>query len=456
MQASQFTVVVGLGISGVSATLFLHQQGVPVAVTDSRPTPPGHEQIPSDIPTSFGKIDLELLLQAKEIVLSPGLAVETPEIQQAIAQGIPVISEIQLLRRATQAPIVAITGSNAKSTVTTLIGEIAKNAGRKVAVGGNLGRPALDLLKDEPELFVLELSSFQLETTTDLGAEVAVILNMSEDHLDRHGDMQHYQDIKHRIFQNAQHIVINRDDVRTQVKTSSAPIISFGLDTPDAHQYGICVEQEQIWLMRGEQRLLTSDELYLQGLHNIANVLACFALGESIGLDLNSMIATAKQFKGLAHRCEYVSTIDGVRYYNDSKGTNVGATLAAIAGLGSAIALKGGKLALILGGQGKGQDFSLLNPSIQQYVKTVVLIGEDAKIIERDLKTTLQNDIDIVFADNLQDAVQRCQHATQTEDVVLLSPACASFDMFTGYPQRGEYFVQYVHELAQHSTRPQE
>lgn len=456
MQASQFTVVVGLGISGVSATLFLHQQGVPVAVTDSRQTPPGHEQIPSDIPTSFGKIDLDLLLQAKEIVLSPGLAVETPEIQQAIAQGIPVISEIQLLRRATQVPIVAITGSNAKSTVTTLMGEMAKNAGRKVAVGGNLGRPALDLLKDDPELLVLELSSFQLETTTDLGAEVAVILNMSEDHLDRHGDMQHYQDIKHRIFQNAQHIVINRDDVRTQVQQHYAPIISFGLDTPNAHQYGICVEQEHIWLMRGEQRLLASHELYLQGLHNIANVLACFALGESIGLDLDSMIATAKQFKGLAHRCEYVNTVNGVRYYNDSKGTNVGATLAAIAGLGSAIALKGGKLALILGGQGKGQDFSLLNPSIQQYVKTVVLIGEDAKIIERDLKTTINNDVDILFAQTLQEAVQLCQDATQAEDVVLLSPACASFDMFTGYPQRGERFVQYVHELATRSSHPQE
>lgn len=437
-------VVVGLGISGVSAINFLHQQGHQVAVTDSRSAPPGCEQIPADVKTSFGKIDLDLLLQADEIIISPGLAVETAEIQQAIAQGIPVISEIQLLRRATDVPIVAITGSNAKSTVTTLIGEMAHNAGKKVAVGGNLGRPALDLLNDNPELLVLELSSFQLETTTDLNAEVAIILNMSEDHLDRHGTMEHYQNIKHRIFQGAKHIVFNRDDVATQTDIS-APTISFGIDEPQNEQYGVAFEQDTIWLMRGQQRLMRSDELYIQGTHNIANVLACFALGESIGLEFSSMIETARQFKGLEHRCQYVDEINGVRYYNDSKGTNVGATLAAIDGLGKSTQVKGGKLALILGGQGKGQDFSLLAQAIQSYVKVVVLIGEDAQKIHQDLASV--KNTTFIFAESLQQAVDICQQQTQEHDVVLLSPACASFDMFSGYPERGRKFVEYVQQL---------
>lgn len=447
MHTSQgkFTVVVGLGISGVSAANFLYQQGQQVVVMDSRENPPGIEQVSESVQKIVGKIDTDILFQADEIVLSPGLAVEMPEIQQAIAKGIKVISEIQLLRRATNAPMIAITGSNAKSTVTTLIGEMAKNAGKKVAVGGNLGRPALDLLRDEPELFVLELSSFQLETTTDLNAEVAVILNMSEDHLDRHGTMQNYQTIKHRIFQGAQHIVFNRDDVATQTDVV-APKISFGINQPEAGQYGVIYENNTIWLVRGEQKLLSSDELYIQGTHNIANVLACFALGESVGLDLESMIATAKQFKGLEHRCEYVETINHVRYYNDSKGTNVGATLAAIDGLGKAIQLKNGKIALILGGQGKGQDFSLLAQAVQSYVKTIVLIGEDAKKIHQDLAGHTPA-VEYIFADSLNQAIDICQQHTQANDVVLLSPACASFDMFTGYPERGSKFVEYVAAL---------
>lgn len=443
-QTSGLKVVVGLGISGVSATKFLHQQGFDVAVTDSRTTPPGVEQIPANVKTSFGKLDLDLLLQAEEIILSPGLAVETPEIQQAMAHGIPVISEIQLLRRATDVPMIAITGSNAKSTVTTLFGLMAEDAGKKVAVGGNLGRPALDLLNDHPELLVLELSSFQLETTTNLGAEVAVILNMSEDHLDRHGDMDHYQTIKHRIFQQAKHIVINRDDKRTQPRHVTVPVLSFGLTAPTANEYGILTDDDgTIWLARGTEKLVASHELYIQGLHNIANVLACFALGESIGLALDQMIETAKHFKGLEHRCEYVNTIQGVRYYNDSKGTNVGATLAAIIGLGGAIQAKNGKIALILGGQGKGQNFALLNDSIKQYVKTVVLIGEDAHVIAQDLQGGI-GDCQVLFADSLKHAVELCKNSVQAEDVVLLSPACASFDMFSGYPERGRQFVACV------------
>ncbi|MFW1808828.1 UDP-N-acetylmuramoyl-L-alanine--D-glutamate ligase [Acinetobacter ursingii] len=445
IQRGGLKVVAGLGISGVSAVNFLHEQGYRVAVTDSRETPPGHDQIPAEVKTSFGQLDLELLLQAEEIILSPGLAPQLPEIQQVIAKGIPVVSDIQLLRRATDVPIVAITGSNAKSTVTTLIGQMAQDAGRKVAVGGNLGRPALDLLKDQPELIVLELSSFQLETTSNLNAAVAVVLNMSEDHLDRHGDMFGYHKAKHRIFQGVKKVVYNRDDSLTRpLVPDQTPMQSFGLNAPDLNQYGILREDNgTLWLARGRERLIKSSELYIQGTHNVANALACLALGEAIGLPRDSMLETLKQFKGLEHRCEYVKTVHGVRYYNDSKGTNVGATLAAIDGLGVAIEPQQGKVVVILGGQGKGQDFSLLKASVAKYVKAAILIGEDAPI----LQTALQGSTELIQAQSLKQAVELAQAKTTEHDVVLLSPACASFDMFTGYPDRGHQFVACVNTL---------
>lgn len=445
IQRGGLKVVAGLGISGVSAVNFLYEQGYQVAVTDSRPTPPGHDQIPAAVRTSFGKLDTELLLQAEEIILSPGLAPQLPEIQQAIAQGIAVVGDIQLLRRATEVPIIAITGSNAKSTVTTLVGMMAQDAGKKVAVGGNLGRPALDLLKDQPELIVLELSSFQLETTSNLNAEVAVVLNLSEDHLDRHGDMLGYHKAKHRIFQGVKKVVYNRDDSLSRpLVPDVTPIQSFGLNAPDLNQYGVLREADgTMWLARGLERLIKTSDLYIQGMHNVANALACLALGEAVGLPLQSMLNTLKHFKGLEHRCEYVQTIANVRYYNDSKGTNVGATLAAIDGLGAAIAVKQGKLALILGGQGKGQDFKPLRTAIQKYVKAVILIGEDAALIEQ----AIQGSTTILHANSLKDAVDLAQQATQAEDVVLLSPACASFDMFKSYNDRGQQFVACVNAL---------
>jgi UDP-N-acetylmuramoylalanine--D-glutamate ligase len=446
IQRGGLKVVAGLGISGVAAVNFLHEHGYRVAVTDSRKTPPGHDQIPSDVQTSFGQLDQELLLQAEEIVISPGLDPQLPEIQAAIAQGIAVVSEIQILRRFTDKPIMAITGSNAKSTVTTLIGLMAKDAGVKVAVGGNLGRPALDLTKDDPELYILELSSFQLETTSNLHAEVAVILNMSEDHLDRHGDMMGYHTAKHRIFQGVKKVVYNRDDSLTRPLVPDAtPMQSFGLNAPDMNQYGILKENDgTMWLARGRERLLKSSEMYIQGTHNIANALACLALGEAIGLPLASMLETLKTFKGLEHRCEFVKEVQGVRYYNDSKGTNIGATLAAIDGLGAAIEPQQGKVAIILGGQGKGQDFTALRDALSKYAKLAVLIGEDRAVIEQAIAGTTT----LLHAASLQEAVELCQQNTQAHDVVLLSPACASFDMFKGYSERGHQFVECVNTLA--------
>ena len=447
IQRGGLKVVAGLGISGVSAVNFLHEKGYRVAVTDSRAVPPGHDQIPTEVQTSFGQLDQELLLQAEEIVISPGLDPKLPEIQAAIAQGIPVVSEIQILRRATEKPIMAITGSNAKSTVTTLIGLMAKNAGVKVAVGGNLGRPALDLTKDDPDLYILELSSFQLETTSNLNAEVAVVLNISEDHLDRHGDMFAYHTAKHRIFQGVKKVVFNRDDSLTRpLVPDVTPMQSFGLNAPDLNQYGILREDNgNIWLARGRERLLNSAEMYIQGTHNVANALACLALGEAINLPMDIMLETLKTFKGLEHRCEFVRELNNVRYYNDSKGTNIGATLAAIDGLGAAIEAKGGKVAIILGGQGKGQDFTALRDSLQKYAKVAVLIGEDRPVIEKAIEGTTT----LLYAESLQEAVNLSQQHTHAYDVVLLSPACASFDMFTGYPQRGQHFVEYVNALNQ-------
>ena len=445
IQRGGLKVVAGLGISGVSAVNFLHEKGYRVAVTDSRALPPGHDQIPTQVQTSFGQFDQELLLSAEEIIISPGLDPKLPEIRAAIAKGIPVISEIQVLRRATDKPIVAITGSNAKSTVTTLIGLMAENAGKKVAVGGNLGRPALDLIKDDPELYILELSSFQLETTSNLNAEVAVVLNLSEDHLDRHGDMMGYHTAKHRIFQGVKKVVHNRDDSLTRPLVPDAtPMQSFGLNAPDMNQYGVLRETDgTMWLARGRERLLKSSDMYMQGTHNVANALACLALGEAIDLPLDSMLETLKTFKGLEHRCEFVKDVNGVRYYNDSKGTNIGATLAALDGLGAAIEVQQGQVAIILGGQGKGQDFTALRESLSKFAKVAVLIGEDCPVIEKAIEGTTT----LLHAESLAEAVALCQQNTQPNDVVLLSPACASFDMFSGYPQRGHQFVALVNEL---------
>lgn len=446
IQRGGLKVVVGLGISGVSAVNYLFSHGFKVAVTDSRSQPPGIDEIPAAVPCVIGKIDAALLAQAEEIILSPGVAPQLPELQFAAAQGIPIISDIQLLRRFSDAPIVAITGSNAKSTVTTLFGEMVKAAGKRVAVGGNLGRPALDLLADEPELIVLELSSFQLETTSHLNAEVAVVLNMSEDHLDRHGDMLRYHRAKHRIFQGCKRYVFNREDALTRpLIGDGVPCISFGLNAPDLKQYGILRDDDgQMYLARGSTRLLAARDLYVQGSHNLMNALACLALGESIGLPLDYMLNTLRQFKGLPHRCEFVAEKKGVRYYDDSKGTNVGATLAAINGLGQALAPQHAKIVVILGGQGKGQDFTPLQSAIAQYARHVVLIGEDAALIEK----ILPEQVSYQHADTLAQAVNVCQQYAQSGDAVLLSPACASFDMFQSYHDRGQQFVALVQALA--------
>ena len=452
-------VVIGLGQSGLSAARYLIEQGYNVAVTDGNANPSLAAQLPDAITIrQFGQIDGQLLRQAARIIISPGIALTTPEIAVVHQAGTPVISDIQLFRDACTVPIVAITGSNAKTTVTTLVGQMAKEAGVNVGVGGNIGLPALTLL-DNPDmtLAVLELSSFQLETVTDLGAQVACVLNMSPDHLDRHGDMLGYHQAKHRIFQGAKSVVINREDALTRpLVADDLPRISVGSHAPDKGHYGLITEADgSVYLARGTELLLAADSLHIKGQHNLINALSALAIGELAGLPVASMVETLKQFGGLEHRCQYVAAVAGIDYFNDSKGTNIGSTMAAIAGLGAVYAPKGGKLLLILGGQGKGQAFGELTPLINQYVGQVLLIGEDAEQIASDLvtaaKSPVTEEVGMHQCETLAAAMalvpQLLSSSLSQVQAVLLSPACASFDQFTGYADRGEQFMDLVAAL---------
>lgn len=460
-KGSGLQVVVGLGQSGLSVAHYLTEQGYRVAVTDNNSTPVLAEQLPAAVEIrQFGGIDSELLLQAARIIISPGISLATEAVAQARQANIPVVSDIQLFCEACSAPIVAITGSNAKSTVTTLVGQMAGDAGVQVGVGGNIGVPALSLLANKDmELAVLELSSFQLETVTNLGAQVATVLNMSPDHLDRHGDMLGYHQAKHRIFQGAKSVVVNREDALTRpLVADNLPRISVGIHAPDKGQYGLITDPDgQIYLARGTERLLSADKLPVKGRHNLLNAQAALALGELAGLPLESMLATLQQFTGLDHRCQFVASVTDIDYFNDSKGTNIGSTMAAVEGLGAVYAPKDGKLLLILGGQAKGQQFGELTPLINQYVSQVLIIGEDAKLIEQHLRDTeLSDDVRLHQCQTLDQAFTCVQQVTDSSlsqvQAVLLSPACASFDQFSGYAERGERFSQLVQQLMTSDT----
>ena len=455
-KGSGLQVVVGLGQSGLSVANYLTKQGYRVAVTDNQSQPTLAYQLPAAVDIrQFGAIDAELLQQAARIIISPGISLDTDAVAAARRANIPVVSDIQLFCEACTVPIVAITGSNAKSTVTTLVGQMAADAGVNVGVGGNIGVPALTLLANpDMQLAVLELSSFQLETVSNLGAQVATVLNMSPDHLDRHGDMLGYHQAKHRIFQGAKSVVINREDALTRpLVADNLPRLSTGIHAPDKGHYGLITDPErQIYLARGTERLLSADKLPIKGRHNLLNAQAALALGELAGLPLDSMLNTLQQFTGLEHRCQYVATAAGIDYFNDSKGTNIGSTMAAIEGLGAVYAPKDGKLLLILGGQGKGQQFGELTPFINQYVSQVLFIGEDAKQIEQHLRAAkLSDEVALHQCQTLENAFATIQQVTISSlsqvQAVLLSPACASFDQFSGYAARGEHFSQLVSQL---------
>ena len=442
--SDQFRIVVGLGKSGMSLVRYLARQGVRFAVVDTRANPPElstlREQFPQ-VEVRCGELDVEFLGRASELLISPGLAVATPTLQEAAKRGAKLSGDIDLFARAAKAPIIAITGSNAKSTVTTLVGEMAAAAGRKVAVGGNLGTPALDLLADDVELYVIELSSFQLETTELLNAEVATCLNVSEDHMDRYADLPAYHLAKHRVFRGARQVVVNRDDPLSRpMIADQVPCWSFGLGKPDFKRFGLLEENGEKYLAYQFEALLPVRELKIRGAHNQSNALAALALGHAVGLPMATMLDTLKGFTGLPHRCQWVGERAGVSYYDDSKATNVGAALAAIEGLGDDIA---GKLVLIAGGDGKGADFSSLRKPVAAHCRAVVLLGRDAE----KLTAVLEGAVEIVRVDSLQAAVEQAARIAQDGDAVLLSPACASLDMFKNFEERGRLFAQAVEAL---------
>lgn len=446
MSATELHVVVGLGATGLSCAQYLTKQGFKVAVTDTRPNPPhlaALQQTCPDVPVSLGELDVALLNQATQIILSPGIALYEPAIAQQVKRGIPVIGDIELFARAAKVPVIAITGTNAKSTVTTLVGMMAAAAGYQVQVGGNLGIPALDLLQQNPHtnLFVLELSSFQLETTYSLRPKVATVLNVTPDHMDRYETVEAYKQAKYRVYHDCEVAVCNRDDAMTEChEKSGAQKIYFTLNQPNHGEFGLMTDAGKTYLAYGNQRLLSVDELPVMGKHYQANALASLALGHGFGFAMEPMLQVLREFRGLPHRCQLVRELNGVRWYNDSKGTNVGATQAAIEGLGSEIP---GKLILILGGVGKNADFRTLVPVVAKYSRHVVLIGE----VANELAGVLGNHVAHTFAGSMQEAVDQAVLHAKSQDSVLLSPACASFDMFKNYEHRGQVFTEIVETL---------
>ena len=442
--SDQFRIVVGLGKSGMSVVRHLARRGLPFAVADTRANPPELATLKAQYPgveVRCGELDVEFLCRASELLVSPGLAIATPALQAAAARGVKLSGDIDLFAREAKAPIVAITGSNAKSTVTTLVGEMAAAAGRQVAVGGNLGTPALDLLNDGVELYVLELSSFQLETTDQLNAEVATCLNVSEDHMDRYSGLPAYHQAKHRIFRGARQVVINRDDrLSRPLIGEDVPVWSFGLGKPDFKGFGLLEEGGEKYLAFQFETLMPVSELKIRGAHNQANALAALALGHGVGLPFDAMLRTLRSFAGLAHRCQWVGERGGVAFYDDSKATNVGAALAAIDGLGADIP---GKLVLIAGGDGKGADFSALHAPVARYCRAVVLLGRDADV----LAAALDGAAPLLRVRTLEEAVQQAAACATAGDAVLLSPACASLDMFKNFEERGRLFAAAVEAL---------
>ncbi|WPO99182.1 UDP-N-acetylmuramoyl-L-alanine--D-glutamate ligase [Pseudomonas sp. HR96] len=443
--SDHFRIVVGLGKSGMSLVRFLARRGVAFAVADTRPNPPELAALQRDYPqveVRCGELDVEFLCRADELYVSPGLALATPALQQAAARGVKMSGDIDLFARHAQAPIVAITGSNAKSTVTTLVGQMAAAAGKRVAVGGNLGEPALDLLADDVELYVVELSSFQLETTDQLNAEVATVLNVSEDHMDRYSGLPAYHLAKHRIFRGARQVVWNRQDALSRpLWGEGLPFFTFGLNKPDFKGFGLIEENGEKYLAFEFEKLLSVRELKIRGGHNQANALAALALGHAVGLPFTPMLETLRQFAGLEHRCQWLRERDGVSWYDDSKATNVGAALAAIEGLGADI---DGKLLLIAGGDGKGADFSGLRGAVAAHCRALILLGRDADLIAG----AVGDSVPTLRVASLDEAVARGAELAQPGDAVLLSPACASFDMFKNYEERGRLFAQAVEALS--------
>ena len=441
-------LVAGLGKTGLSIARYLHRKNKSFIVFDTRKEAPGLAEFKAEfphVPVYLQSLPEDQLSQLTDIITSPGLSLDTPFIKQAIQSGVAVYGDIECLANEINTPVIAITGTNGKSTVTTLVGEMANAAGFRVAVAGNIGTPVLDMLVDEHQydLWVLELSSFQLDLTYSLSPIAATILNVTPDHLDRHHTMEAYTQAKQRIYHRAKAAIVNRQDEATIPNEASNPgirLVSFGSDIPTQGNWGLISKDETIYLAKGSECLLSVDSLLIKGVHNWLNALAAGALAEAAGVPEQHILHVLKTFAGLPHRCQWVRSLDGVEWINDSKGTNVGATISAINGIGGAMQ---GKIVLIAGGQGKGADFNDLTKPIADFVRSIVLIGEDADKME----AALAHVVPVVRASSLDNAVVLAKTCAKPGDVVLLSPACASLDMFRDFNHRGDVFASSVNGL---------
>ena len=449
-------LVLGLGVSGLSMARWLHHRGAHVRVADTRAAPPCGAQLRRELPSVpvvTGTLRPESFHDVDLIAISPGVPVAEPLVESAAKRGVPVVGDIELFAQAlaavTKAKVLAITGSNGKSTVTEMAGAMCRRAGLGTVVAGNIGLPVLDALlaieragsppEHKPEVFVLELSSFQLETTSSLDAHVAACLNLSEDHLDRYRGMPAYARAKARIFRGAGIQVLNRQDVWSRsMALAGRTVFTFGLDAPSGErEWGLAEVGGEAWLAQGDRNLMSVSQLRVAGLHNAANALAALALTRAIDLPYQPLLEALAQFEGLPHRVQKIAEIDGVIFYDDSKGTNVGATVAALNGMRQ-------KVVLIAGGDGKGQDFTPLKSAVAARVRTVVLIGRDGDKIAHSIEGS---GVPMQRARTMEEAVRMSLAAAREGDAVLLSPACASFDMFRDYEDRARVFVQAVKEL---------
>lgn len=425
--------ILGLGKTGLSCLEYFQHQSVTLQLMDTRPADKITHVLPTGIACHFGSINQQWLDRSDMIVISPGLSVRHPAIQQAIAQGVEVIGDIELFCREADKPIIAITGSNGKSTVTTLVAEMIKAAGLKVGMGGNIGIPALSLLDNHYDVYVLELSSFQLETTLSLKAKAATVLNISEDHMDRYDDLEDYRQAKLNIYHNAETIVVNADDPLTLDTRYTGKSVSFGIHHADYH---LASDDEQTALAYQNEAILAVNQLGLVGRHNQLNALAALALVDTLAIPRTVSCEVLKRFKGLDHRFQLVCRENGITWVNDSKATNVGSTLAALSGLSIQ-----GKLHLLLGGDGKGADFSVLKSAVDKAHIYLYCFGRDGKQLARLSSQSY-------LFETMQQAIESLSSNLQQGDWVLLSPACASLDQFKNFEQRGEIFAQLAQQYA--------
>lgn len=436
-------VIVGLGKTGLSCFRYLSNQGLNVAITDSREEPPELLELRAEFESAsvyLGQINEQVLLASDQIILSPGVSLDNKSIKLSIENNIPVFGDIELFCQKAQAPIIAVSGSNGKSTVTTIVAEMTRLAGLKTYVGGNIGIPALDLLSDStPDLYVLELSSFQLETTYSLNAHASVVLNVSPDHMDRYSSLKDYANTKKRIYSGQGLMVLNKDEEYIHsIMDSKRDTIYFSLGAPEGENFGLINHNNEVWLSQGNEKIINKNQLKIKGEHNISNALAAMALAGAVNVPTNIMADVLKNFTGLEHRCQLVREIDNVSWYNDSKATNVGACIASITGL-----CELGNIILIAGGDSKGADLSGLNPIVKKYIKRVFLFGIDAN----KLADVMGSDVDKEFVNNMNEAVKGASKIADPDDIVLLAPACSSLDMYKNYQQRGDAFISAIDAL---------